>query len=287
MCQLKSAIILKDRVFVPEYDSHTDMLEELGIKDTEENAGRLFVRAELTPPDGDAFRPLNEWKFKVDQDILPDWFVEEVDKQRMAEAVRIWAKDHIHIGVNGLEINSGRGHYIKDCTNVEICGTAEVENIYGASKIRAVYDSAKIKNVHDLTEIGHVYGSAEIREVYGSAEIRDVYGSAEIKNVYGSAEIGHVYGSAKIRNVYDSAVIRNVYGSAEIRNVYGSAVIREVCGSAEIRNLKDDAVLISSPYGWKNKTQMSVSGNATFKDYETKTIFQAGDWTFKQVKASL
>ena len=33
MCQLKSGIILKNRVFVPEYDSHTAMLEELGIED--------------------------------------------------------------------------------------------------------------------------------------------------------------------------------------------------------------------------------------------------------------
>ena len=33
MCKLKSAIILKDRIFVPEYDSHSEMLEELGIND--------------------------------------------------------------------------------------------------------------------------------------------------------------------------------------------------------------------------------------------------------------
>ena len=49
MCKLKSAIILKDRVFVPDYDSHDKMLKELGIKDTRENAERLFVRAELSP----------------------------------------------------------------------------------------------------------------------------------------------------------------------------------------------------------------------------------------------
>lgn len=34
MCQMKSAIILKDRVFIPDYDSHSDMLKELGIEDT-------------------------------------------------------------------------------------------------------------------------------------------------------------------------------------------------------------------------------------------------------------
>ena len=36
MCKLKSAIILKDRVFIPDYDSHDEMLKELGIKDTKD-----------------------------------------------------------------------------------------------------------------------------------------------------------------------------------------------------------------------------------------------------------
>ena len=55
MCKFKSGIILKDRVFVPDYDSHTEMLEELGIADTQANAERLFVRAELIPVTYDVF----------------------------------------------------------------------------------------------------------------------------------------------------------------------------------------------------------------------------------------
>ena len=87
MCQFKSGIILKDRVFIPDYDSHSDMLKELGIEDTRQNAERLFIRAELIPVDNDVFSDISTWKFKVDQDILPDWYVEEYDKQRMIEAV--------------------------------------------------------------------------------------------------------------------------------------------------------------------------------------------------------
>ena len=49
MCKLKSGIILKDRVYIPDHDHHTQMLDELKIKDTRENAERLFVRAELLP----------------------------------------------------------------------------------------------------------------------------------------------------------------------------------------------------------------------------------------------
>ena len=43
MCQTKSGIILKDRVFLPDYDSHGRMLEELKIADTRENAEQQFA----------------------------------------------------------------------------------------------------------------------------------------------------------------------------------------------------------------------------------------------------
>ena len=55
MCKLKSAIILKDRIFMPDYDSHSKMLEELGITDDYFNASKVFVRAELVPENGDVF----------------------------------------------------------------------------------------------------------------------------------------------------------------------------------------------------------------------------------------
>ena len=118
MCKLKSAIILKDRVFVPDYDSHTDMLKELGIEDTRANAKRLFVRAELIPTNGDVFSNISGWNFNVDQDILPEWFVAEYEKQRMIEAVKSWALGRIHVGKGGLTITEGKMQYIKDCEDV-------------------------------------------------------------------------------------------------------------------------------------------------------------------------
>ena len=154
MCRFKSGIILKDRVFIPDYDSHTEMLEELKIADTEDNATRLFVSAELMPPDNDVFTPVSSWKYHVDQDILPDWYVAEVDEMRMREAVTEWAKEHIHIGEKIERIDSGT-HWIKDCKVKYICGSAKVGNIR---------DSAKIKNIRDSAKVGNICGSAEDRK---------------------------------------------------------------------------------------------------------------------------
>lgn len=126
MCRLKSGILLEDRVYIGEGDSYTDMLEELGIEDTEKNAKRRFIRAELYPKDGDVFSPVDGWVWNVDQDITPDWYVPEYDEQRFREAVKTWAKDHIFIDVDGLALKTGSGYYLKNCSNVVLSGDANV-----------------------------------------------------------------------------------------------------------------------------------------------------------------
>ena len=131
MCKLKSAIILKDRIFMPDYDSHSKMLDELGIVDDFIGASKKFVRVELSPKDGDVFSDIDGWFFNIDQDIRPEWFMEDEWKPKMVEAVKVWAKTHIHIGVDGLIIDTGENHYIKDCHNVEVCGNGTVNEVCG------------------------------------------------------------------------------------------------------------------------------------------------------------
>ena len=153
MCKLKSAIILKDRIFLPDYDSHSDMLEELGIKDDYLHASKTFVRVELSPKNGDVFSDIDAWDLNVDQDIVPDWFDADTYKPLMIEKVKAWANDHIHIGVDGLKINVGQNHYIKDCKDVE------------------VFDSATVNKVCDSATVNYVYGSATVNKVCGSATV--------------------------------------------------------------------------------------------------------------------
>ena len=126
MCKLKSAIILKDRIFMPDYDSHSKMLEELGITDDYINASKVFVRSELAPENGDVFSDIDGWKLEVDQDITPEWFDEKDCAERMRKAVKEWAKTHIFVGQNELIISHGENIFMKDCKNVDICGNATV-----------------------------------------------------------------------------------------------------------------------------------------------------------------
>ena len=107
MCQFKSALCLKDRVFVPDYDSHDQMLEELKIPDDFAHASKVFVRVELFPADGDVTSDPMGWRIKIDQDILPDWFVHEVDEQRVKVAITEWCKVHV-LREGKHEVRGGR-----------------------------------------------------------------------------------------------------------------------------------------------------------------------------------
>ena len=97
MCQFKSGIILKNRVVLaPEgNESHSDLLEGLGIEDTHMNASKTFVRAELSPKDDNKAIDVKDWRYKVDQDIVPDWYEKDPEKyeQEFRDAVEEYMEE--------------------------------------------------------------------------------------------------------------------------------------------------------------------------------------------------
>lgn len=88
MCNFKSGIILKNKVVLAPKgnESHSDLLESLEIEDNHMNASKTFVRAELIPKNNDKMTDVKEWRYKVDQDIVPDWY--EKDPERYEKEFR-------------------------------------------------------------------------------------------------------------------------------------------------------------------------------------------------------
>ena len=258
MCKLKSAIILKDRIFMPDYDSHSEMLEELKITDDYFNASKVFVKAELSPAYGDVFSDIDNWKFSVDQDITPEWFDEKDCTERMRNTVKEWAKTHIFIGQNGLTISHGENIFIKDCKNVDIYDNATVENICG---------NATVKNI---------CGNATVNYIYDDATVKYIYGKATVKNICGNATVENIYDNATVKCIYENATVKCIYGKATVKNICDEVTVEYICG---------DATVISSRYDkWNNSASLIISDNATFKDCCSKTIYQAGGWKFVDVK---
>lgn len=119
MCNFKSGVILKNKVILtPEgNESHSDLLERLDIKDNHMNASKTFVRAELIPPNNNKTVDTKEWRYKVDQDIVPDWY--EKDPKRYEQDFRNAVEEYMTEWRNQFEFICG--HYwtsVKDegCT---------------------------------------------------------------------------------------------------------------------------------------------------------------------------
>ena len=157
MCQFKSAIVLKNRVFVPDYDSHSDMLKELHIEDDYMHASTQFVRVELSPPDGNRMSDIDGWKLKVDQDITPDWWDEKADLPRIKEAIKDWRV---------ARTLKGGEHEVKD--GVWFATDSATVRATGSATVWAT-DSATVEATDSATV--EAYGSATVR-AYGSATVR-------------------------------------------------------------------------------------------------------------------
>lgn len=99
MCRFKSGIIMKNKIeLTPIYnESHSSKLKNMNISDDSFGARKVFVRAELIPPNGDISSDIDTWEFVVDQDIVPDWYEEDPKKyeDEFREKVKEWVTKNI------------------------------------------------------------------------------------------------------------------------------------------------------------------------------------------------
>ena len=250
MCQFKSAIVLKNRVFVPDYDSHSDMLKELHIEDDYMHASTQFVRVELSPPDGNRMSDIDGWKLKVDQDITPDWWDEKADLPRIKEAIKDWRV---------ARTLKGGEHEVKD--GVWFATDSATVRATGSATVRA-YDSATVR----------AYDSATVR-AYDSATVRAT-DSATVRAT----------GSATVEAT-DSATVE-AYGSATVR-AYGSATVRAT-DSATVEAYDSATVIVSAKYS--ENVKVECCGEAVCVDRRNHSIKSQVSWiqggNEKTVKAS-
>ena len=183
MCMFKSMLLLKDKVFCPNYDSHEDMINETGMEHgpMREN----FVRVEITPPHDDLTVPIDKWEYKVDQDYLPEWYVEEVDKPRCFDALKAWAVKHILVGQDVPEVKQGKFVVLVNCNTGIVKGT--VQKVLGGA-VQEVYDGGTVQEVWGGGIVRKVYDGGTVQEVWGGI-VRKVYGGGIVQKQTGGIVI--------------------------------------------------------------------------------------------------
>nr|DAR03859.1 MAG TPA: hypothetical protein [Caudoviricetes sp.] len=256
MCKLKSGLLFKNGVFVPDYDSHDKMLREKCIEDTAENriAGK-FVRFELSPENDDPFVPIDMWVFKIDQDELPEWIKSDPEKyEAMARAaVKEWAEKHIFIGIDKLNLTDGSGYYLKDCTNVTLSGSSTVQDMRGSSTVQDMSGSSTVQDMRDSSTVQDMRDSSTVRNMWGSSTVQDMWDSSTVQNMRGSSTV---------QNMWDSSTVQDMWGSSTVQDMSGSSTVQIAENLSKGVNVKT----------------IILSQNAIIKDCRTKTLYAVGDW---------
>lgn len=198
MCEFKSGIILKDRCYIANTNSHSDMLKELGIDDTYLNATKTFVRAELLPANKEWWTNPETWRFRVDQDITTEWF--ELDRQKYEDefrtAVKSWHKEHVLVDQEIEELTSGV-YRLKGCKVKKLLNDVKVDFCYN-SKIGEMWDNSKIGIMQGSSQIGIMRGSSQIGEMKGSSKIDVMRDNSQIDVMWDNSQIGEMWDSSQI-----------------------------------------------------------------------------------------
>ena len=85
MCDFLSAVLAKERLFFGPTDRHAGIIDYHGLHESGAQGVNL-VKLELIPDRADD--PVDTWAFKVDQDLLPEWFDAAVAEARIRNAAR-------------------------------------------------------------------------------------------------------------------------------------------------------------------------------------------------------
>ena len=190
MCQIKSAIVLKDKVFMPlDYDSHEEMIKELGLKDNTTNPN--FVRVEIVPIDGNIFNhDLKNWQLQVDQDFKPEWFSEKFALVEMQKILKKWWQERFLIDKEVKEIKEGRW-FLKGSKVDYILGNTLIEQMWGSSQVKEMRESSQVKEMRE---------SSQVKEMWESSQVKVMRESSQVKEMRESSQVGVMRESSLIKD---------------------------------------------------------------------------------------
>ena len=251
MCQFKSGVILKNNVKIAEGadDSHSNLLESLGIEDNYINATKMFVRAELVPKNGAWWiSPKEEpdkWEFIVDQDIVPGWFDDTEYEQRFREAVCAWWDEHIFVDRVIDELNSGY-YRLKRCEVKKLCkdvvvmlGSSTVQRMYDSSTVQRMLDNSTVQEMHDNSVVQRMYDSSTVQEIYDNSTVRRMYGSSTVQRMHGSSTVQEMCGSSTVQRMHGSSTVQRMHDSSTVQRMHDSSTVQEMCGSSTARDFRN------------------------------------------------
>ena len=169
MCDFASFVLTKDKVFWSDSNSHTDIIKEFGLHEYGAN-GPNILKVEIFPTTKIKYlRDYDNWEFKIDQDIMPEWYNKDLDESRTRKALKIrFAKDfkvpgYLDLrGCTGLkslpsDLKVAGSLYLNGCTGLKSLPSdlkvAGYLNLSGCTRLKSLSSDLKVAGYLDFKGI--------------------------------------------------------------------------------------------------------------------------------------
>ena len=291
MCGFKSGLILKNRCVIAEgaNDSHSDLLESLGIEDNIENAMRVFVRVELLPPNEEWWTDPDTWKENVDQDILPEWFENDKDRyfDEFRKAVKDWWKEHVRIDEEIEELSSGY-YRLKRCKVKNMLkdvkamlDNSTVQNMWDNSTVQDMRDNSTVQNMRDNSTVQNMRGNSTVQNMLDNSTVQNMRDNSTVQNMWGNSTVQDMWdnstvqnmrGNSTVQNMVDNPTVQNMRDNSTVQNMWGNSTVQDMRGNSTVQNM------------WGNSTVQNMWGNSIARDSENKKIKISSECDYEIVK---
>ena len=265
MCGFKSGLILKNRCVIAEgaNDSHSDLLESLGIEDNIENAMRVFVRVELLPPNEEWWTDPDTWKENVDQDILPEWFENDKDRyfDEFRKAVKDWWKEHVRIDEEIEELSSGY-YRLKRCkvknmlkdvkammdnsTVQDMWGNSTVQDMWGNSTVQDMWDNSTVQNMRDNSTVKNMMDNSTVQNMRDNSTVQDMWGNSTVQDMMGNSTVQDMRDNSTVKNMMDNSTVQNMRDNSTVQDMMGNSTVQDMMGNSISRDSENKKIKISS-----------------------------------------
>ncbi len=171
MCEMASFVVTKTRVFWSKTsDTHEDIIDENKLRERNVRNDILFVRIEISPPNRNYRLPTKKWVYKLDQDLLPNWYDEKVVEKRCRAALKGWYKYCVvppnkTISVLKLNIKIILG------TVQRVLDGGTVQRVWGGGTVQRVLDGGTVQRVWDGGTVQEVLGGGTVQRVLGGGTV--------------------------------------------------------------------------------------------------------------------
>ena len=175
MCEFFSCIVMKNKSVVWEagLNGHHEILEKYKIKDnTSDQSKMCFARVEILPPAGDEGvfeKDFEEWDFRVDERITPEWFSpahKEAAFASLKECLSVCLFDGVEID----EIIGKKGLFVRNSLIKRLVGST-VQKMLGSSTVQEMSGSSTVQEMLERSTVQEMWESSTVQEMSGSSTV--------------------------------------------------------------------------------------------------------------------